>query len=68
MALNNSITNNSPVRFVKVNDYNALSAAEKDELFSAIIFDVSTHTIYLEDEAYDGGVQLINSSLNEING
>lgn len=68
MALNNSITSNSPVRFVKVNDYNALSAAEKDELFSAIIFDVSTHTIYLEDEAYDGGVQLINSSLNEING
>lgn len=68
MALNNSITSNSPVRFAKVNDYNALSAEEKNELFSAIIFDVSTHTIYLEDVAYDGGVSLINSSLNQING
>ena len=56
MALNNSITSNSPVRFAKVNDYNALSAEEKDELFSAIVFDVSTHTIYLEGEPYNGGV------------
>lgn len=68
MALTNSITNNSPVRFIKVNDYNSLTQSEKDELYSAIIFDVSTHTIYLEDEAYDGGVSLINSSLNQING
>ena len=56
MALNNSITSNSPVRFAKVNDYNALSAEEKDELFSAIVFDVSTHMIYLEGESYNGGV------------
>lgn len=68
MALNNSITNNSPVRFVKVDDYNALTQEQKNNLYSAIIFDVSTHTIYLEDEAYDGGVQLINASLNQING
>lgn len=54
MALINSITNNSPVRFVKVNDYSALSQDEKEDLFSAIVFDVSTHTIYLEDVAYTG--------------
>ena len=54
MALINSITNNSPVRFVKVNDYSALSQDETEDLFSAIVFDVSTHTIYLEDVAYTG--------------
>lgn len=68
MALNNSITNNSPVRFVKVDDYNALTQEQKNDFYSAIIFDVSTHTIYLEDEAYDSGIRLINASLNQING
>lgn len=54
MGLLNSITNSSPVRFVKVNDYSALTSEEKEELYSAIVFDVSTHTIYLEDVAYTG--------------
>ena len=54
MALNNSITNNPPVRFVKVDDYDALSNEQKEELYSAIVFDASTHTIYLEGEAYNG--------------
>lgn len=54
MAISNSITNNSPVRFVKVNDYSALTQQEKEDLFSAIVFDVATHTIYLEDVAYTG--------------